>query len=138
MKEILFNAKTFEVNASIIENIKNRLLESYQGAVTLEEIKLLKFENQLAIKIRRECKNFSCPEEENLISLLDAAILCNLPFDITKFESRPAVPFNDVLVFFLEIPEVVAEYNKAVRNRSKIKDLLVYSTAESVTYVYQF
>lgn len=137
MREVMFNAKIFELCSTMEEEIQNRLDDSFGGKFKVAELKVLTDENQIHIKIERECKNFNYTEE-GLMNLVDATIFMNLPVCLDQIQTNPAIPFSGVMNCEMRIKDILWEYNRAVRKSSKIKRLDVESAQDHVTYIYKF
>lgn len=137
MREIMLNAKIFELSSTMEEEIQNRLDASFGGKFKVVELKVLTDKNQIHIKIERECKNFSCTGS-GLMNFVDATIFMNLPVCLDQIQTNPAIPFSGVMNYEMRIKDILWEYNNAVRKSSRIKWLGVESTHDYVTYIYQF
>ena len=137
MREVMFNSKIFELSSTMDEEIQNRLDDSFGGKFKVAELKVLTDENQIHIKIERECKNFNYTEE-GLMNLVDSTIFMNLPVCLDQIQNNPAIPFSGVMNYEMRIKDILWEYNHAVRKSSRIKWLGVESTHDYVTYIYQF
>ena len=137
MREIIFNAKTFDVDSDLQENIQKRLNSIYGDLLKVKEIQILTMENQVRIKIERSFPGFKSVEKGH-INFTDLVIFCNLPIKLNEVTPDPRVPFSNIMNFELHLSDLVLEYNEAVRNRNKVKEIFVVTAPDYVTFIYKF
>ena len=137
MREIIFNAKTFDVDSNLQENIQKRLNAIYGDLLKVKEIQILTMENQVRVTIARKFQGFKSVEKGH-INFTDLAIFCNLPIKLNEVTPDPRVPFSNIMNFELHLSDLVLEYNEAVRNRNKVKEIFLVTTPDYVTFIYKF
>lgn len=137
MREIIFNAKTFDVDSDLQENIQKRLNSIYGDLLKVKEIQILTMENQVRIKIERSFPGFKSVEKGH-INFTDLAIFCNIPIKLNEVAPNPRIPFSSIMNFELLLSDLVLEYNEAVRKRNKVKEIFVVTAPDYVTFIYKF
>ena len=106
MREIIFNAKTFDVDSDLQENIQKRLNSIYGDLLKVKEIQILTMENQVRIKIERSFPGFKSVEKGH-INFTDLAIFCNIPTKLNEVAPNPRIPFSNIMNFELLLSDLV-------------------------------
>lgn len=134
-RDFIFNGKTFELGPGLTDRLQERLNQTLPGYATLEEFKINKMDNSFTIIVNRKAKDFRYTPN-NEISFEDLIIFMNLPFIHSVDTSH--CPFSNLLNLTMATSDVVDEYNIFVKNKNKIKTLIVDSQPDSVSFTYKY